>query len=748
MSESSSQPPSSASGGPPTMVGRYQILRKLGQGGMGAVYEAEHSKLQKRVALKVLPREVASDPAAIARFEREMLAVGRITHPGIVQAHDADEADGIRYLAMELVDGYDVADAAAYHEGTTNSPMPLPVACEIIRQASVAIQAAHEAGLVHRDLKPSNLMLSVDGNVKVLDLGLAMLDSKHGDGSNGLTATGQVMGTIDYMAPEQARETRSVDARADVYSLGATLYRLIAGRPPYAGDRYSSVLQKLMALANADPTPIEELRPDCPSQLIAVVVSAMAKDPSGRIATAAELAAALGPISDQAKLVQFAAKMPTRKAPDRCDSVATCAGGGESESIGDLSGIMQPGVTVQATGDTNKTPEVTIDALPLLAVSRSVGLDNVDKSSNQQRPSQKATVPRWAWGIGLAVCGLLLSIPLLSNSSPRPTVKPTPVKPTTVTQPSSSASNGVVAGPDVAEESFTAPALAVAPFSKTAAKRHQREWASFLGTPIERRIGLPGGQSLTLTLIPPGEYTRGSGDKEREKFIGWGLPAGLKDLNNEKPAHRVRLTEPFYLSTFEVTHGQFQSFKDATAFDPDAGTAPAETGNDHPVVDVSWNDAAAFCEWSSAESGLEIRLPTDAQWEYACRAGTTTSFYFGENANQFEDYGRYFSDAKGVMLPRRPDPVGGRLPNAFGLYDMHGNAMEWCADWYNHGYQSDELAINPTGPTTGKTRVRRGGGWSFGREGCRSASRLPGGLGYRNDTVGFRVAIPINLQTR
>ncbi|MBI2479966.1 MAG: serine/threonine protein kinase [Planctomycetia bacterium] len=202
----------------------YQLLERLGRGGMGTVYKALHTRLKRVVAVKVLPADRLNDPAAVARFQREMEAVGKLDHPNIVRATDAGEVDGIHFLVMEYVLGLDVSDLVR-----RAGPLPIAEACEIARQAAVGLQNAHEHGLVHRDIKPSNLMLTADGQIKILDLGLARLhDSQQGD----LTSASQMMGTIDYMAPEQTSASRDVDIRADIFSLGATLYKLLCGQAP------------------------------------------------------------------------------------------------------------------------------------------------------------------------------------------------------------------------------------------------------------------------------------------------------------------------------------------------------------------------------------------------------------------------------------------------------------------------------------------------------------------------------------
>jgi serine/threonine protein kinase len=208
-----------------------------------------------------------------------MQAVGALDHPKIVRAHDAGEFQGRHYLVMEFVRGGDVGQLVAAH-----GPLPIAVACEIVRQAAVGLAHAHEAGLVHRDIKPSNLMLSESGVVKILDLGLALV--QQGDGGN-LTSTGIVMGTIDFMAPEQAGNTHDVDIRADLYSLGATLYKLLTGNAPLADPRNDTVVKKIMALATHAPAPISQARPEIPAPLATLIHRLLAKSPNERLASPA-----------------------------------------------------------------------------------------------------------------------------------------------------------------------------------------------------------------------------------------------------------------------------------------------------------------------------------------------------------------------------------------------------------------------------------------------------------------------------
>ena len=235
---------------------------------MGSVFKARHARLDKIVALKVLSKGRTGDPNAVARFEREMKAVGKISHPNIVQALDARDVDGRVVLVMEFADGLDVGEVVR-----RVGPLNVADACEIVRQTALGLQTVHKNGMVHRDIKPSNLMLahrgaeSDDGgsqtaSVKILDLGLALLDCglDSGAANHEVTDAGQIMGTADYMAPEQASDSHRVDIRADIYSLGCTLYKLLSGKAPFSGPRYEYPMKKMLAHMQASVQPVGEFR--------------------------------------------------------------------------------------------------------------------------------------------------------------------------------------------------------------------------------------------------------------------------------------------------------------------------------------------------------------------------------------------------------------------------------------------------------------------------------------------------------
>ena len=274
----------------PAHIREYRLLEQIGAGGMGAVYRAEHTRLKRIVALKLLPPSRVQDSRAIARFEREMEAIGRLDHPSVVRATDAGEHGGSHYLVMEYVEGIDLASLAQQQ-----GPLPVADACELTRQAALGLQYIHEYGLVHRDVKPSNLMLTRAGQVKILDLGLALL--RGGDADSHLTDSGQALGTADYMAPEQAVDSRQVDIRADIYSLGCTLYRLLAGRPPFTAPEYPGVVERILAHVNQPIPPLRSFRPGLPAELEAVLDRMLAKKPAGRYAVPREVAQSLEPLA-------------------------------------------------------------------------------------------------------------------------------------------------------------------------------------------------------------------------------------------------------------------------------------------------------------------------------------------------------------------------------------------------------------------------------------------------------------------
>jgi serine/threonine protein kinase len=263
-------------------VGSYVLLEPLGQGSMGRVFKARHTRMRHLAAVKFLHPGVLDRSGGSEHFLREVEAVARLDHPNVVQAYDAGFAGDTPYLAMEYVAGADLrrlVDRAG--------PLNGRVACECVRQAALGLQHAHARGVVHCDVKPSNLLLA-GTTVKLVDFGLALLvDEMAGH----RTSSGRFVGTPDYLAPEQARSPQSTDGRADLYSLGCTLYFLLTARVPFPSN---SAEEKVRCQLSAEPEPVETLRPGLPPALSSLVRKLMAKHPEDRFQSAAEVASALG----------------------------------------------------------------------------------------------------------------------------------------------------------------------------------------------------------------------------------------------------------------------------------------------------------------------------------------------------------------------------------------------------------------------------------------------------------------------
>jgi serine/threonine protein kinase len=268
---------------PPELIDhpRYRVLELLGSGGMGRVYKAEHRIMERLVALKVINRNLVENPAAVERFRREVKTAARLIHPNIVTAFDAEQVENCHFLVMEYVEGQSLDRVVQ-----TRGRLPVAEACDYVRQAALGLQYAHERGMVHRDIKPQNLMRTPGGQVKILDFGLARFLSE-GKPATALTQFGVIMGTPDYIAPEQAHDPRAADIRADIYSLGCTFYYLLAGRVPFPDG---SMLQKLMAQVDKAPMPLTQMRSDLSPELLRIVDRMVAKDPARRYQTPADVA--------------------------------------------------------------------------------------------------------------------------------------------------------------------------------------------------------------------------------------------------------------------------------------------------------------------------------------------------------------------------------------------------------------------------------------------------------------------------
>ncbi|MEM1225224.1 MAG: serine/threonine-protein kinase [Planctomycetota bacterium] len=265
-------------------LGKYKLLGHIGTGGMSSVYLAEHGGLGDKRAIKVLPKRRNDDASYLARFQLEAKAIASLNHPNIVLAHDIDQAGDTHYIVMEYVDGVDL-QLLVRRDG----PLDISTSADVIAQAARGLAHAHERGVVHRDVKPANLLVDSKGVVRLLDMGLALVETTDAE-SLTVANNENVLGTADYLAPEQALNSHSVDHRVDIYGLGCTLYFLLTGRPPFADG---TLAQRIAKHQKEMPRAIRELRPDCPGELEGVCVKMIQKQPEYRYQSATDVAEVL-----------------------------------------------------------------------------------------------------------------------------------------------------------------------------------------------------------------------------------------------------------------------------------------------------------------------------------------------------------------------------------------------------------------------------------------------------------------------
>ncbi|MEY4565224.1 MAG: Serine/threonine-protein kinase PrkC, partial [Planctomycetota bacterium] len=533
---------------------RYQIEKRLGQGGMGAVFLAtdrgEHGQGARQVAIKFLLDHLASRPDSYARFVREMHTAEQLEHENIVQVlYHGKTNGGAPYLVMQYIDGGSLLDRIRQ-----KGRLEWSEAVEVGLQLCTALMVAHDRGVIHRDIKPGNVLIRQERYprerviAKLADFGLArsLELPQH-------SMSAQV-GTFGYRSPEQ-RQGLEVDARSDVYGLGATLFHALTGEVPEGIVEW------------------EEL----PEALRPLLRRAMAKRPGDRFGSAREM----------------------------------------YESLEALVSSGQPSITpAVATKSESATPKV-----------------------KEVQPEHESPIAK------------LVTLP--ENELPP--------------APAVSISSQVIE-PVTEERSghgwfgWLFPKVASAPEETIPkVKKEQQKAASPDPYPNTLPEKLTNSIGMKFRLIKPGTFRMGSPESESGR-------------RGHEHHHQVTLTRPYYLGVYPVTQEEYERVM---------GSNPSYfKGKRHPVENVSWEDAMAFLSKlntlaSEKSLGGSYRLPTEAEWEYACRAGTTTAYSFGDSESELEKYG-WYDENSGYTT----HPVGEKLPNGWGLYDMHGNVWEWCADWY------------------------------------------------------------------
>jgi len=595
-----------------TTINGYTLQHLIGEGGMAEVWYAENS-LGKQAAVKILKPSLALMPEVVARFENEAKVMVKLNHYNIRQVYDYGSVNARPCIIMEYLDGSDLSQRLK--SGERFSPVQLQ---QWWNEMSSALNYTHARDVVHRDIKPSNIFITSEGQLKLLDFGIAKIRS-----SITLTQTGAHMGTLLYMSPEQVKDSKHLDHRTDLYSLAVTFYHLHAGTAPY--DNTQSSAFEIQNKIVYEPLNLQAL--PLPWQLL--LQGYLEKDPSNR--------PYLHPFSSTSTPAH------TANSDSQLYTAETLLK--QHNSTKEERTILKP--SQPGNGSINKP-------LP----------DELTFTAKKKRP---------VWSIAAVVLLLVFIIVVIFLNTTK-----------------------------------TAGTLPLNTENEPIAQTHNEGSTTLTNQGVE----------IEMVSIPAGTFTMGSPASEVDRE------------DNESPRHQVTLSA-FKMSKYEVTFEQYDLFCDATG-----RSKPADQGwgrDNRPVINVNWDDATAFAEWMGS------RLPTEAEWEYACRAGTTTPFNTGNNLTTSQ--ANYDGSPSGGEYRQKTLPVGSFAPNAWGLYDMHGNVWEWCSDWYGDYFASAQT--NPKGASSGSYRVYRGGDWYDYALNCRAANRNRGTPDNRhNGFIGFRLVSP------
>ena len=688
------------------LCGRYEVLSQLGKGGMGIVYKCLDKTSGKSVALKTLAPELIQNHYEMELTKDNFNLVSELHHPYIANynALEFDNIHGGYYLIMEFVDGEDIRYYLRRMKKEGANPEQLIL--RLLRQAAEALDYAHTKKVVHKDIKPANMMVDRDGNLKLLDFGLAA--KIHSSMSMTTLRNGQEEaetsgGTLMYMSPEQLAGKWDKPTM-DQYSLAAAAYELFSGHTPFnAPDRDSLKT----SIREEVPEPLE----DVSSSIVNAISKALSKKPEDRFASCTAFADAL-----EDKTVPKPVPEPEKLSDSElveCLTLKINISSFFSSYSNEYFKAERD--ELQRKFDRCKDDPMSVDLLKAFrnifasceemqknagvcqeVLKKQQNLEDLEqflKSNNISFPKEyhgKKTVADQLLGMKRyeAAGGVLSELCTLLSKEKELYEKKRKAEEEKKRQ---------------AEE----------------AKRKAEEEAC-------RNIKLPGGHVLEMVQIEPGTFIMGSPENE------------LCRCADEKQ-HQVTLTKRFYLGKYPVTQKEYQAVM---------GNNPSHfKGDNLPVEKVSWYDAKRFCsklndlKRDELPAGYRFDLPTDAQWEYACRAGTTTALNNGLNLTSEDGRCLHLDEVAWYWKnsDRKTHPVGQKKPNAWGLYDMHGNVYEWCNDW-KAGYPS-RAVTDPTGPASGSRRVIHGGSWYSTAQRCRSAGRRGSDPTYRCYDVGFRVAL-------
>lgn len=756
-------------------MGHYRVLRVLGRGGMGTVFMAEDTRLHRIVALKVMLPAMAKKAVARDRFTREAQATAKIEHDHIITIYEVNEFNGMPYLAMQFLKGMTLDDWLR-----AGKSLNVPQIMRIGKEIAKGLAAAHACQLIHRDIKPSNIWLDAPnrGRVKILDFGLA----RPANEDTHLTQQGVILGTPAYMSPEQARG-QDVDARCDLFSLGCVLYRLCTGKLPFNGKDATSML---VSIVTETPTPVTQVNSDVPARFAGLIHRLLEKAPADRPESAKAVVHEIQDIerawiaSGKTAATRSLKSMPPAKGePTAADKTADVDPSLEESAITELelqdSRPSQAAPPPSSGGGRWFFAGLGVAFFAVLSLMCCVGVIVATDHGYLNIVAEDGRASDLMEDVELtirdhhnAVHTLKVGIHRLPSGGYRVESGDLP-KGLHIEPKVFALQRGETLAVKVSYVSSRPPLVM---WNAEQAKKIQQDWATYLTAETTQTNSA----GMKLVLVPPGEFMMGTKDPSRPipDFIGkkidkkFGLPENYwKHLQSEAPQHKVRLTKPFLLGATEVTFKQFDEFVKATnhktAPEKDKGGTGVAGGKDlgrkpefnwmnpgyepqpnYPVNNISWSDAEAYCDWLSKKETKVYRLPTEAEWEYACRAGTGTLWSFGDELRGAENFMWFHFPGK-FANPDTPRIVATKKANELGLYDMHGNIAEMCSDFLGFYAQGD--AVDPKGPIANLNsgRVVRGGSFLQVHPLTRSAYRhgLDPALGQVH--VGFRVVCEVSM---
>lgn len=796
----------------PWIMGDFKVLKKIGSGGMANVYEADQLSLNRRVALKVLSTHRSFTAGAVEKFRREAMAGGRQSHPGIVAIYAVGQDRGHHYIAQELVEGgTTLAEWLKWLRQRKDLPSGYFLeTARLAIEAAEALQYAHSTGVIHRDIKPSNLLLTRRGRIKVSDFGLAKIEDELA-----LTRTGDMAGSPYYMSPEQAgADKKKVGRRTDIYSLGVTLYEMLTLNRPFEGDTSHEVMKKVLSMDPKDPRILESR---VPADLAVICMKALEKKTEDRYESMEAFADDLRRfLSGDVILAKQVGPMrrfwkKTLRSPMLCITYAAAIIAvllliyipwtfAQMASERNLAREAQ-----QEAEDNAEIADERYEEILRLADTKRIA--NLRKEADALWPSTEDNAPALQTWCDDAdeILARRPSHQAMFNILDAQ-LKTQEEGSTTRVNPDD---NSLVWQHDTLHELLTDIDAVCSPLSEIrksvetrlahsrsvrsiTLERQAKNWADTInaiadknrnpiynGLRIKPQSGLiPIGRDadsglfefahvetgkiperdsdgkiiydvdcgLVFVLIPPGSFDMGAVKPDDTRKLG---DPNVNPYANSKqqPIHRVTINA-FFMSKYEVSQSQWVRMTNDNPSQYKDGTfCGIEADLLHAVEYVDFHDCV---QWTSR---LELRLPSEAEWEYAARAGTTTIWWTGNDvaslagaANVADEYYELNGGEEGWTYEAFNDgygkasPVSMYRPNPFGLHNVNGNVWEWCQDMYSKNYKDTPRDGSPCVSKKGGWRVGRGGGWDAAAAACSSTNRIGLKPEDRGGYLGLRPA--------